>query len=166
MTRPSYTEGRTNFDVFEQALTISREIGHRQSEANNLGQLGTAYRNLGQVEQALEFYEQALKISQEIGHRHGEEAFLCNLGLVYSDVGQAEAAIENYEQVLMIAREIDDIRGQGNILDNLGTAYSDLGEIEQALELPNHLQIRRVQSTLWTLLQGVFIRSLTILING
>jgi len=79
-----------------------------------LGDLGNAYRNLGQVEKAIEYYEKALEIAREIGDRQGEGADLGNLGNAYSDLGQVEKAIEYYEQALVIAQEIGDRQGEGD----------------------------------------------------
>ena len=45
---------------------IAREIGDRRGEGNRLGNLGSAYSDLGQVEKAIEYYEDALAIGKEI----------------------------------------------------------------------------------------------------
>jgi tetratricopeptide (TPR) repeat protein len=90
----------------KQALAISREIGDRRSEGNHLGNLGVAYRDLGQVERAIEHYQQALAISREIGDRRGEGNHLGNLGLAYHALGQVERAIEYAEAALRILEEI------------------------------------------------------------
>ncbi len=103
--------------------------------AYNLGILGRAYHELGQVERAIEFHEKALTIDHEIGDHQGEERDLGNLGLVYHDLGQVEQAIEFYKQALAIDREIGDRRGEETNLGNLGRAYHDLGRVERAIEL-------------------------------
>ena len=63
---------RRAIEYYEQALVISREIGDRRGEGNDLGNLGMAYADLGEVRRAIEYYEQALVISREIGDRRGE----------------------------------------------------------------------------------------------
>ena len=85
---------------------ISREIGDRRREVNHLGNLGNAYRNLEQIEKAIEYYEQALVISKEIGYKRGEGTDLGNLGNAYSHLGQLEKAIDYYEKALVIGKEI------------------------------------------------------------
>ena len=45
---------------------ISREIGDRRGEGTDLGNLGVAYRDLSQVDTAIQYYEQALVIGKEI----------------------------------------------------------------------------------------------------
>ena len=51
---------------YEQALTIAREIGDRDSEGIWLGSLGVVYRSLGEYEIAINFLEQGLSILEEI----------------------------------------------------------------------------------------------------
>ena len=57
-----------------------REIGDRRGEGNALGNLGSAYFQLGDARRAIGYYEQALVISREIGDRRGEGNALGNLG--------------------------------------------------------------------------------------
>ncbi len=121
-------------DYYERYLTIRRDQGNRGGEGAALGNLGNAYRDLGQLERAVDYYEQAVVISREIGDRRGEGNHLGNLGLAYADLGQVERAIDYYEQALVISREIGDRRGEGNHLGNLGLAYADLGQVERAID--------------------------------
>jgi tetratricopeptide (TPR) repeat protein len=130
----------------EQALAIQREIcaasaersaewrAARRGEGACLGNLGTAYAVLGQIERAIEHLRQALVIDREIGYRRGEGIRLGNLGGAYHDLGQVERAIEQYEQALAITREIGDRAGEGRHVGNLGLAYADLGQVDRAIE--------------------------------
>ncbi len=98
-----------------------------------LGNLGNAYKDLGQVEKAIEYYQAALLISKEIGDRRGEGNRLGNLGSAYRNLGQVEKAIEYYQAALLIAKEIGDRLNEGNWLGNLGNAYAKRGELARAL---------------------------------
>ncbi|MFO8041066.1 MAG: CHAT domain-containing protein, partial [Sodalinema sp.] len=111
-----------------------RDIRDRAGEGNALGNLGNAYRKLGQYERAIDFHEQALVIFGEIGDRAEEGLTLGNLGNAYLDLEQYERAIDFHEQALAIAREISNRLGEGNALGNLGNAYNSLGQYERALE--------------------------------
>ena len=122
-------------ELLEESLAIAREIGDRRNEGIWLGNLGHAYRDLGQVERAIKFYERALAIAREIGDRRNEGIWLGSLGLAYRNLGHAERTIELYEQALAIAREIGDRRQEGSHLNKLGTAYRRLGRVEQAIKL-------------------------------
>ncbi|GAI96510.1 unnamed protein product, partial [marine sediment metagenome] len=48
-------------------LKIDREIGRREGEANQLGNIGNVYRESGELDKALDYYQQALEIFEEIG---------------------------------------------------------------------------------------------------
>jgi len=125
---------RDKIPILEAAAAAAREIGDRRNEGAHLGNLGLAYRDLGETRRAIAHYEQALKIAREIGDRRGEGADLGNLGLAYADLGEVRRAIEYHEQALAIRREIGDRRMEGNALGNLGIAYAALGETRRAIE--------------------------------
>ena len=118
----------------EIALTIARRLQHRKGEGNALGNLGVAYKNLGETRRAIQFFEQALLIHREIGDRLGEGNDLGNLGNAYRNLGETRRAIQFYEQALLIDREIGDRRGEGKDLGNLGLAYKNLGETRRAIQ--------------------------------
>jgi tetratricopeptide (TPR) repeat protein len=118
----------------ELALAAARQRKDRSAEAVHLGNLGIAYRNLGEPRRAIELYEQWLAIARELGDRRWEGQAFNSLGLAYADLGDPRRAIELYEQQLAIAREIGDRNGEANALGNLGLAYADLGEPRRAIE--------------------------------
>jgi len=119
----------------EAAVVAAQQLGDRRLAANHLGNLGSAYGELGEPHRAIELHEQALAIDREIGNRQGESDDLGNLGLAYSDLGEPRRTIELTEQALKIARELGNRRGEGYALGNLGIAYADLGEPRRAIEI-------------------------------
>jgi tetratricopeptide (TPR) repeat protein len=119
---------------FEIALTATRRFHYREGEGVMLGNLGSAYFDLGETRRAIQFFEQALFINRKIGVREGEAVDLGNLGNAYADLRESGRAIQFYEQALLIYREIGNRRGEGNALGNLGTAYADLGETRRAIQ--------------------------------
>lgn len=118
----------------EAALAGARRTNDRAAEGCHLGNLGLAYRNLGEPQRAIEYHEQALVISREIGNRRAEGQDLGSLGLAYAVLGEPQRAIGHYERWLAITREIGDRREEGNALGNLGNAYAALGEPRRAIE--------------------------------
>jgi tetratricopeptide (TPR) repeat protein len=123
-----------SFKLLEQARDAAKAAGNRHNEGNALGNLGIAYRNLGDYQQAIKYHEQALKISREIGDKRGEGNALGNLGNAYAALGDYQQAIKYHEQALDISREIGDRRGEGNRLGNLGNAYAALGDYQKAIK--------------------------------
>jgi tetratricopeptide (TPR) repeat protein len=117
----------------EAALAAARQLNDRRSEASALGNLGSAWADIGDARKAIGFHEQALVISREIGDRRAEGQDLGNLGIAWFELGDARKAIGFYEQRLVIAREIGDRRGEGCALGNLGIAWANLGNARQAI---------------------------------
>ena len=118
----------------EASAEAARKLGNKDREGMALGNLGTAYTDLGETRRAIEYYEQRLPIARETGDRRGEGNALNNLGVAYRQLGEPRRAIESYEQHLAITRETGDRRGEGAALGNLGIAYAALGETQRAIE--------------------------------
>ncbi|BAY23825.1 TPR repeat-containing protein [Calothrix sp. NIES-2100] len=120
--------------LWQQALIIYREIKDPLGEGKTLGNIGIAYRDLGEYKKAIEYQQQRLAIAQQIKDRRGEGNALGNLGIVYFSLGDYKKAIDYYSSSLAIAREIDDPLGEGADLGNLGNAYDGLGDYKKAVE--------------------------------
>ena len=65
---------------WQKALTIYQEIKDREGERKALGNLGLAYRALGNYSKAIEHLQQQLDISRKIKDRQGEGNALLNFG--------------------------------------------------------------------------------------
>ncbi len=101
-----------------------------------LGNLGIAYKNLGDPRKAIEYYEQALVIAREIGDRKGEGNQLGNLGNAYSDLGDPRKAIEYYEKALEINPEDAKVCYNKACADSLMNKKSEaLTYLKRAVEL-------------------------------
>lgn len=129
----------------ETALVATRRLKRRDSESWHLGNLGRAYRYLGDYHRAIKYQKQRLILSCEIGDRRGECQALDSLGSTYYSLGEYRHAIEYHEQALAVGREISAAsrneaerkaarRVEGQVLGNLGFAYHALGEYLRAIE--------------------------------
>ena len=76
-----------------QRLAIARETKDRLGEGQSLGNLGSAYRNLGKYDKAIEFQMQRLAIARETKDRLGEGQSLGNLGSAYISLGKYDGSI-------------------------------------------------------------------------
>jgi len=122
--------------------------------ANSLGNLGNAYRALGEYRRAVTFHEQALAIKQSIGTQGGEAVSLSNLGAAYFSLGEYRRSVEFHEQALAITQSLGDRRGEANSLGHLGLAYASLAEYRRAIkcheqhyEMAQSMGDRRGEST-------------------
>lgn len=96
----------------QTALKAAWRLEDHSTQGVHLGNLGNAYLNLGQVEEAIGYYEQALEISREIGDRRGEGNWLANLGLASKELGEKEKARRSWKQALAIFEAIKDPRAE------------------------------------------------------
>jgi tetratricopeptide (TPR) repeat protein len=125
---------RDKISWFETGLTASRMMADQGAEGVHLGNLGSAYADLGEIRKAIFYHEQALNIFRKICNRSGEGVQLGNLGNRYAGLGEIRKAIEYHEQALSISREIGERMNEGVWLGNLGNRYADLGETRKATE--------------------------------
>jgi CHAT domain-containing protein len=131
-------------ESWQQALTMYRKIEDREGERTVLGNLGLAYRALGNYAEAIEYLQQSLTISRELKDRKQEAYALGNLGVTYRNLGDDAKEIEYLQQSLNIARELKDLKGEGNALSNLGVAYRNRNDYVKAIEyLQQSLDIAR-----------------------
>lgn len=80
------------------ALKIAREIGYKQGEAIDLGNIGNVYLEKNDPDTALEYYQNALKIAREIGYKEGEAATLRNMAIAYRKNGRLTQSRISYQK--------------------------------------------------------------------
>ena len=93
-------------DCYQQLLTIQREIGDRNGEANSVAGLGGTYTSLRQYQQAIDCYQQLLTIQREIGDRKGEAQSLQNLAQLYHLTGRIKEGYAAASQATQIQQEL------------------------------------------------------------
>ena len=120
--------------VVELHQRLQGRLARPDNQQYSVGNLGSAYMNLGQYQETITCYQQALVYAREQKDDWGEGCWLGNLGCCYSKLGQIAYAIECHEQALAISRKLGDREGEGDDLGNLGVYYSALGQTSQALE--------------------------------
>ena len=113
---------------------IARELGDLRGEASVLSNLGTSYRALGRIEEAVAAYKRALLVYRELGDLRGEGTVVGNLGIAFRGLGQIEEAKGAYERALAIDRELGDRRGEAFDAWNLGLLYEE-SDPARAVEL-------------------------------
>lgn len=112
-------------ELYEQALSITREVGDRADEGIILNNMGMVYNGTGHPGKALELYEQALLVTRAVGDRLDETTILNNIADVYSVTGQPGKALEIFGQILPVMHEVGDRAGEATILNNMANIYLD-----------------------------------------
>lgn len=99
-----------------------------------LGNLGIAYKSIGEYEKALALQQQSLEIDRQIGNKQGEANSLGNLGNVYLSIGECEKALAIHQQSLEIMRQIKNRDGEAISLYNLAMTWVKLDRKWEALQ--------------------------------
>ncbi len=120
--------------VHEQALGSAQAIGKRDSEALLLISVGSAYRQIGDLNQALASQLRALAICRAIGARDLEGFALERIGQVYSYLGRFAEAVQHNEAALQVLRETGNHNRASSALYNLAVTHRMMGEFQKALE--------------------------------
>ncbi len=119
--------------VIELHEKLQEKIDDTRLARLSVGNLGTAYKIIGNRLKALRCYNKAVTLAKQSNARKAEAQWLMGIGNCYLDFGETHKSIEFYEQALIIAREIQDRAGEGRILNNIGSAYAFLGEPQKAI---------------------------------
>ena len=131
-------QSRGNYDkaqeYYKKALAIRSEIGDREGEATDYGNLGRLFDLLGEHDKAQEHLEKALRISKEICNRNLEASCYANLGAFFLSLGKCPRADKYLVQALAIAKEIGDKHGEAAVYSNFGRISHHLHDYEKAQE--------------------------------
>lgn len=109
---------------------------------------GLIYKQLGELQNALDSYLKSLEIWRELGNLQYEGSAVNNIGTVYSDLGEYEKSLTYFEQSANINREVGDRIHLGFSLSNLAETYRLLGDFAKAEDyFKQSLVIRREDPT-------------------
>ena len=137
--------------LYEEALSLSRELGDRHGIAAALGNLGMVCYDQGDYPAAMARHEESLTIWRELGNQRGIARTLIALGNIVYSQGDELKAESLYEQSLAIERELGDQRAIAIVLNNLGmVAEYYRGDYPAAQRLHEEaLAIRRELGDRW-----------------
>jgi predicted ATPase/DNA-binding SARP family transcriptional activator/uncharacterized protein HemY len=127
-----YTSARS---LYEESLSIYRELGDRNGIAHCLGSLGNATREQGDYASAYALYEESLAIYRNVQDRSGIAYCLGNLGDAAYEQGDYPTARSLYEEALALRRELGDRNGIAYGLGNLGIVAFLQGDYATARSL-------------------------------
>ncbi|MBI3260125.1 MAG: tetratricopeptide repeat-containing sensor histidine kinase [Ignavibacteriae bacterium] len=108
----------------------------------SLGNIGTLFASLGDVERGLEYFERALAIAIETSNTEDSGSHLCNIGNVYRKLEDYPRALEYFHRALTIFEKAGDRRRTSALLGNIGTVCFYCGDFDEALRyVKNALQV-------------------------
>ena len=130
-------------ETFSESLDYLNKLdvySDNDQKANILNNIGNAYRNLHDLDKALNYYQQALSL---INHdKHQLLRIYGNMGLTYKLLGDLELALEHFQLALEYSIELGDKRNECIGLEHVGNCYICLHDYPKSLTyLEKSLQI-------------------------
>jgi non-specific serine/threonine protein kinase len=130
--------------LYEEALSLNRELALQRGVAAALGNLGMVSYDQGDYPAAVARHKESLAIWRELGDQAGIGRTLLALGNAVYAQGDEVAAESLYEESLAIERELGDQRSIGVALNNLGMVADHRHDYSAARSLHEQaLAIRR-----------------------
>lgn len=121
--------------LFNESLTICRELEDKRGIAYSLTNLGIIAKELGDYAQARILQEESLVIWRETEEKEGIAFALFNLGIVAVLQGENASARSRQEESLAMYRALGDKKGIALTLYNLGEILGTQGDDESAVRL-------------------------------
>lgn len=121
----------------QQALALSEELNDAVGEGRSHNNLGLAYLNLGQPEQAWRHLAKAIEIWRRLDHAAWLANSLGNAGHVFMTLGDQDRAMSLFSEALDIRKEMNDERGMAGIYHSISTIYSERGDFDRSIEFLN-----------------------------
>jgi predicted ATPase/transcriptional regulator with XRE-family HTH domain len=133
----AYTQGdlAAALGIFQEALSIWREVGDVQGAAWTLSNMGLVAAGLGHPAEGRSYYEESLVALRQLGEKAPLARALNNLGILVHDQGDYSAAWKIHEESMQIVRELGNTAGIGASATNLGLVSIDLGDLSMAQAL-------------------------------
>ncbi len=127
-----------------RALVVQNELGSDQGRADVLNAFGVAYRNLGELDRAVENYEKAAALRKRIGDERGYATTLRNMATINMMRGENTAAQGQLTTALALLQKLGDAPGIAETYNDFGALAEERGNYEEALERYRQaLRVRR-----------------------
>ena len=132
-------------------MKIAIQIGDRAGEGQAYGNLGNAYKLLGDFRKAIEYHEKHLKIAIQIGDRAKEGGSYHNIGDGYSELGQFDIAVDNFVSSVGV---FNTLRSLLKSEDNWKIKFRELYEKTYTSLWKSLLRIGKINEALFAADQG------------
>ena len=96
----SHKEYNQSLKCFQQAITITKEVSRRKTEAILLWNIGITYHEWEKYKDAVEYYEKCLEIEKELNLNNDIAGSFDGISTCYKDWGRYQKAIEFQQRCL------------------------------------------------------------------
>lgn len=116
-----------------KAITLAREKGDSIEVAKASFNVGTSYRQQGNLEEAAKYYEQGKLLFSRYKNKNIEAQAADILQVLYQSLHQYQRGIESGETAVRLSREVNNKYFLGSALMNLGSNYTAIQNYDKAL---------------------------------
>jgi tetratricopeptide (TPR) repeat protein len=120
--------------LFEESLSVSKEIGDKYVEAVNPFWVGVYHNWRGEFDQAELKLNRALAITEESGNNFWNLFTIFLLGMVKAGKGEYNDAISTLQNCIQLSQDNGVLYFVPRALNALGWIYHDLSDVELALQ--------------------------------
>ncbi|MCW3055574.1 MAG: putative ATPase, partial [Chthonomonadales bacterium] len=129
-----FAPGERVLELYEQSLSLSRQIGDRSAMARVLQQMHeVVYFQQRDAARSVALLEQSLALCRAVADLKGVAETLLRLGNVIRDQGDYPQANALYGQSLALNRQIGDRYAEAHVLGDLGYMHTQQGEYLRAI---------------------------------
>jgi serine/threonine protein kinase/tetratricopeptide (TPR) repeat protein len=128
---------QAGLEFLNSAYSLAAQFGNDGAKASIEQQMGNAYFNLNQFDEALKNFQAALEIRKKLGLEKGVASSLNMIGRAEAKLGNSKEALANYKESLAGFQKIGDKANTALVLLNLGEFYGDHAQYEDAIKVTN-----------------------------
>ena len=137
-------------DLLAEATELYQSVDFRPGELNALGQLGSAYAELGEIGRAIAALDSAIALSRDFGMRQELASNIETLAEALRTAGHYQRALDLYAEAGRINSEIGLIQETGSNQRSRADIYASLGELSLARTFAEEaLRIHREVDARW-----------------
>jgi len=115
-------------------LKAAEELGEQPYIAEMFRRIGDEYREVGELETALEYFNKSLGIFQELDQKRGVISTMISMGLCANLKGEPTVAIRHHKKALALAEDIGENHFIGYARFSLGKNFQMTGDRKKALK--------------------------------
>jgi len=150
-----YFEGTYNkaiADIWE-AIPLYELLGDTKTAGDCYLLIGVSYKELDNLDKALEYYQKGLDMYKKTGYRKGVAMATGNIGTVFKSKKNYDKALEYYNQSLQINEKYGYLEEAGIDLNNIGTLYLVKEDYKKASEfLKRSQEVSKLVGSPWAIL--------------